>query len=52
MIDSIKWQPKALKQLKKLKDTQAIKRIYKAVEGLKKFPDVAEVKALKNHRYD
>jgi len=45
------WTPKALKQLTKLKDRQARKRIVLAVGTLTGFPDVPGVKTLKNHRY-
>lgn len=48
----INWQPKALKQLKKLGDKKVITRILNAVKGLEYFPEVSEVKALKNHNYD
>ncbi|MBE0493643.1 MAG: type II toxin-antitoxin system RelE/ParE family toxin [Thiomicrospira sp.] len=47
----IKWQPKASKQLKKLKDKQVIGRIVQAVAGLDGFPDVTNVKTLVNHDY-
>jgi len=45
------WSPRALKQLTKLKDRQARKRIVLAVRALSGFPDVHGVKTLKNHRY-
>ncbi|GKT12963.1 MAG: mRNA interferase RelE/StbE [Thiomicrorhabdus sp.] len=51
-MKSIKWQPKALKQLKKFKDAQVVARIYKAVGGLASFPVGGDIKALKNHKYD
>ena len=44
------WTPKALKQLTKLKDRQARKRIVLAVGALSGFPDVPGVKTLKNHQ--
>jgi len=45
------WTPKALKQLTKLKDQQARKRITLAVRALSEFPEVSGVKALRNHQY-
>ncbi len=45
------WTPKALKQLTKLKDRQARKRIVLAVRGLTGFPNVPGVRALRNHQY-
>jgi mRNA-degrading endonuclease RelE of RelBE toxin-antitoxin system len=48
----ITWKPRALKQLRKLKDPVGQRRIVAAVGGLGKFPDVANVKALMNHDYD
>lgn len=48
----VNWQPKAIKQAKKLKDRTVIARISKAVDGLIEFPNVANVKALTNHDYD
>ena len=45
------WSPRALKQLTKLKDRQARKRIVLAVRALSGFPDVHGVKTLKNHWY-
>jgi mRNA-degrading endonuclease RelE of RelBE toxin-antitoxin system len=48
---NIKWQPKATKQLVKLKDKAVIERISTAVVSLATFPDVSNVKALTNHDY-
>ena len=45
------WAPKALKQLTKLKDQQARKRITLAARTLSDFPEVSGVKALRNHQY-
>ena len=47
----IKWQPKATKQLIKLKDKSVINRINNAVLTLINFPEVINVKALLNHDY-
>lgn len=50
-MNEIKWQPKALKQLRGIKDEAAQKRIVVAVRGLRSFPDCPGVKKLINHRY-
>lgn len=47
----IKWQPKATKQLVKLKDKAVISRINSGVASLVDFPNVSGVKALVNHDY-
>lgn len=47
----IKWQPKATKQLIKLKDKSVIGRINNGVAGLVMFPDVSGIKPLVNHDY-
>jgi len=47
----ISWKPKALKQLRKLKDPIGQRRIVEAVGGLDGFPDVPNVKPLVNHEY-
>ena len=45
------WQPKALKQLKKLGDPIIQERILVAARGLGAFPDVPNVKKLIKHEY-
>ncbi len=45
----VRWQPKALKQLKKLGNQQAKARILKKTRELAGFPSVAGIKALTNH---
>lgn len=50
-MSTVTWQPKALKQLKKLGDKAVQARILTATAGLAAFPDVANVKALTNHQY-
>ena len=45
------WQPKALKQLKKLGDKVAQEKILSATAGLVNFPNVQNVKSLTNHTY-
>ena len=47
----IVWQPKAKRQLKKIKEQRFKKDILDAVDSLIDFPDVAEVKHLKNLQY-
>ncbi len=44
----IKWRPKALKQLRKIKNNQTRAMIYNAVDKLKTFPDCKNIKKLKN----
>lgn len=51
IMKDVIWQPKAMKQLKKLGDHAAQERILAATSGLAAFPDVAGVKALVNHDY-
>jgi mRNA-degrading endonuclease RelE of RelBE toxin-antitoxin system len=51
-MNEIKWQPKALKQLRTIKHEAAQKRIVIAVRDLRFFPDCQGVKKLINHRYD
>lgn len=47
----IDWTPKALKQLKKLRDKPVQARILTATAELARFPDATNVKALTNHPY-
>ncbi len=47
-MKSIKWRPKALKQLRKIKDQQTRDTIYDSVDDLKNFPNCSNVKKLKN----
>ncbi|MGD9162152.1 MAG: type II toxin-antitoxin system RelE/ParE family toxin [Desulfobacteraceae bacterium] len=47
-MKNIEWKPKAVKQLRKIKDSQVRETIYNAVDGLKVFPDCSNVKKLKN----
>lgn len=49
-MKQIVWQPKARKQLKKIKEQRTIGAIIDAVGGLVTFPGVENVKALTNHR--
>ena len=45
------WQPKALKQLKKIADRSVQERILMATRGLLAFPACSNVKRLINHEY-
>jgi mRNA-degrading endonuclease RelE of RelBE toxin-antitoxin system len=45
------WQPKALKQLKKVGDRSAQARILAASRGLANFPACSNIKQLVNHKY-
>jgi mRNA interferase RelE/StbE len=45
------WQPKALKQLKKIGDRSIQERILTAARGLSEFPACPNVKQLANHEY-
>ncbi|HID00578.1 MAG TPA: type II toxin-antitoxin system RelE/ParE family toxin [Piscirickettsiaceae bacterium] len=47
----VEWTTRSLKQMKKLKDQQIIRRLYQKGETLKNFPNVPGVKALINHPY-
>jgi mRNA interferase RelE/StbE len=43
----IKWRPKALKQIRKIKDQQIKETIFNAVSNLKDFPNCTNIKKLK-----
>ena len=43
----IKWRPKALKQIRKIKDQQIKETIFNAVSTLKDFPNCTNIKKLK-----
>ena len=45
------WQPKALKQLKKIADRALQERILTASRGLSEFPNCSNVKRLTNYEY-
>lgn len=51
MFDIV-WQPKALKQLKKIKAKPVAHSIYRGVGTLRHYPNVANIKKLKNHKYE
>lgn len=46
----IEWKPKALRQLRKIKDQKIKDNIYDAVTALQSFPDCPNIKKLKNRR--
>ena len=46
-MKSIEWKPKALRQLRKIKDEKARDMIYDAVSTLKTFPDCSNIKKRK-----
>lgn len=48
---SIKWQPKARKQVSKIRDMTARIDIDEAVTSLANFPNAKNVKSLTNHQY-
>ena len=45
------WQPKAVKQLKKIGDRSVRERILTATRGLVDFPACPNIKSLANHAY-
>ncbi|RFB71249.1 MULTISPECIES: type II toxin-antitoxin system RelE/ParE family toxin [unclassified Herbaspirillum] len=49
-MNSVKWTPKAAKQLRKL-DVQLQKPIRDAVTSLETMPDCQNVKSIANHEY-
>ena len=49
-MNQIKWQNKAIKQLRKIQRQDAI-AIKNVVETLQNFPDTNKVKALVNYKY-
>ena len=49
-MKEIIWQPRARRQLKKLRDAKATVLVVNAVETLAAFPDVEGIKALVNHQ--
>ena len=47
----IEWNPKAVKQVRKIKDHRTQVRIYEAVGELATFPNCSNIKSLVNHDY-
>lgn len=50
-MNAIKWTERAFRQLRKIKDTHASKRIYQEAQNLAHFPECKNIKRLVNHRY-
>ncbi len=50
-MNVIKWTPKAIKQLRKIKEIATQQRIFAEVDTLQRFPDCPNVKHLVNHEY-
>ena len=48
-MNEVQWTPKAIRQLRKIKDRNAQTRIREATRRLAHFPDVPDVKALAHH---
>lgn len=46
----IEWKPKALRQLRKIKDQKTKDTIYDAVSDLQDFPNCSNIKKLINRR--
>jgi len=47
-MNRIRWKTKALRQLRKIRDSRIRERIYDHVEDLKSFPECQNVKKLKD----
>ena len=47
-MNRIRWKTKALRQLRKIRDSRILERIYDHVEDLKSFPECQNVKKLKD----
>lgn len=47
-MKTIKWKTKALRQLRKIRDSRTRGRIYDRVESLKSFPECKNVKNLQD----
>jgi len=45
----IEWQPKAYRQLKKIRERETLSAIRAAVFNLANWPDCRNIKAIKNH---
>jgi len=46
------WQPKAVRQLEKIRSIKLKTDIFNVVDGLKDYQSCLGIKPLKNHRYD
>ena len=47
-MKTIRWKTKALRQLRKIRDSRTRGRIYVSVESLKSFPECKDVKKLQD----
>jgi len=47
-MKKIRWQTRALRQLRKIRDSRTQERIYDRAENLKSFPDCQNVKKLQD----
>ena len=50
-MNKIIWRPKALRQLRKIKDEKIQEEIFRETQTLKAFPNCTNVKRLTNHLY-
>ena len=50
-MNTIQWTEKAFRQLRKIKDSQASRRIYQEAQALAHFPECKNVKRLTNYQY-
>ena len=50
-MNKIIWRPKALRQLRKIKDEKIQEEIFQETQTLRDFPNCANVKRLTNHLY-
>jgi mRNA-degrading endonuclease RelE of RelBE toxin-antitoxin system len=48
----IYWKPKAARQLEKIRDKKTKMAIFDSVDTLSGYPNCANIKILKNHKYD
>ena len=46
-MKTIRWKTKALRQLRKVRDSRTREKIYDSVESLKSFPDCKNIKKIK-----
>ena len=47
-MKTIRWKTKALRQLRKIRDSRTRARIYDSVESLKSFPECKNIKKLQD----
>ncbi|MDX8126497.1 type II toxin-antitoxin system RelE/ParE family toxin [Methylomonas sp. OY6] len=50
-MNRIEWQPKAVKQLRKIADKRLREHVYDSAQILKDFPECANIKKLTKHEY-